>query len=312
MNIRSVAVMAVVAVVVVASLAVALVYLNGGSSEQTAGDSEFYVIDDRGKNITFEKAPKRIVSLGSSFTETIIALNAGNMIVGVDASGENIAGVPENASRLGKVSAMGMESLLAVDPDCVIIWNFPSYGGLISDMENYSIPVVALYPKSVSDTLDTMARIGSIIGSDATELVDQLQARVNAVLNVTKNIPEWSRPKVYLELSTYGMSTVGNGSLSNEIIQLAGGLNIYDKVKVNNKSNWVASIEDVLDRQPEFIIVENSSAHTNQYFIETFAATPAVDYGNVYRIEAGTLTTSPRIVEALECMAHWFHPDLFA
>jgi iron complex transport system substrate-binding protein len=300
----------IVAVLVVASAAVAVIYLSNGKGPNNT-EGSVSVVDDRGVTVNFTENPKRIVSLGSSFTEIIISLNASSTIIGVDDSSQNLTGVPSDAAKLMKPSTMSMEALVALDPDCVIIWNFPSYGTKISDMENLSIPVVAFYPKTVNDTLSTMARIGKLIGKDATSMVEHLQQRFDAVISKTKSIPESERPRVYLELASYGMSTVGNGSLSNELINLAGGLNIYDKVKVNNKTTWVASTEDVVDRNPQIIVVENSSGHSTQYFYDTFVGTDAVENSKVYRIDAGTLTTSPRIVDALEDLAHWFNPELF-
>lgn len=300
----------VVAIILVASLSVAFVLLNNGK-EPNDNVGTISVVDDRGVTVNFTKSPKRIVSLGSSFTEIIIALNANQTLIGVDDSSEKLVGVPSGVAKLMKPSTMSMEALLALEPDCVIIWNFGVYGNKISDMENYSIPVVAFYPKTVNDTLSTMARIGHMIGQDATSLVDRLQERFDAVIAKTKGIPESERPKVYLELASYGMSTVGNGSLSNELIRLAGGMNIYDTDKVGGKSTWVASTEDVVHKNPQIIVVEDSSGHSTQYFYDTFKGTNATRDEQVYRISAGTLTTSPRIVDALEDLARWFHPGLF-
>lgn len=310
MNKNGLLAIAVVTLLVVASLGAAILLLsNGKGLDNTAGTIS--VVDDRGRTVNFTESPKRIVSLGSSFTEIIITLNASQTIIGVDESSENLAGLPLGVAKLKKPSSMSMEALLDLEPDCVIIWNFPSLGTKMNDMENYSIPVVAFYPKSVNDILSTMARMGQLIGKDATDMVDQMQDRFDAVVAKTRGIAESERPKVYLELASYGMSTVGNGSLSNELINLAGGLNIYDKVKVNNKNTWVALIEDVVDKNPQFIVVEASSGHSTQYFYETFAGTDAIRDKNVYRIDAGTLTTSPRVIQALEDLAHWFHPELF-
>ncbi len=292
-------------VVIMASLAVAIMLLGGpGASEEVA---KFTIMDDRGKKIGFPDYPQRIVSLGSSFTEIIIALNEGDRLVGVDYSGAALDGLPEGITDLGKTSSLSMETLQSLEPDCVIIWNFEMYQGLIVDMEKKGLKVVALYPRSVNDTLSTMERIGEVLGTEASRLVDELHARVNAVLEKTASIPEEERTRIYLELASMGGQTVGSGTISNELIEMAGGKNIFD----DTAGNFPAIEELIKERNPQVIVVEDSSQRDNDYFYKKYGVTDAAKNGRIYRIEAGTLTTSPRIVDALEDLARWLHPELF-
>lgn len=292
-------------VVIMASLAVAIMLLGGpGASEEVA---KFTIMDDRGKKIGFPDYPQRIVSLGSSFTEIIIALNEGDRLVGVDYSGYSLDGLPESVVNLEKTSSLSMETLMDLEPDCVIIWNFRMYQVLIADMEKRGLKVVALYPKSVNDTLSTMERIGKILGTDASSLVDELQARVNAVLEKTNDLPDEERKKVFLVLASYGGQTAGNRTISNELIEMAGGRNIFgDKV-----DNFKPNKEEVLKREPDVIVVENSPLGDNKYFNDLYGDTEIVNPDQIYRIDSGMLTTSPRLVEALEQLAKWLHPELF-
>lgn len=292
-------------VVIMASLAVAIMLLGGpGASEEVA---KFTIMDDRGKKIGFPDYPQRIVSLGSSFTEIIIALNEGDRLVGVDYSGAALDGLPEGITDLGKTSSLSMETLQSLEPDCVIIWNFGMYQDMIVDMEKKGLKVVALYPRSVNDTLSTMERIGEVLGTEASRLVDELHARVNAVLEKTASIPEEERTRIYLELASMGGQTVGSGTISNELIEMAGGKNIFD----DTAGNFPASEELIKERNPQVIVVEDSSQRDNDYFYKKYGVTDAAKDGRIYRIEAGTLTTSPRIVDALEDLARWLHPELF-
>jgi len=292
-------------VVIMASLAVAIMLLGGpGASEEVA---KFTIMDDRGKKIGFPDYPQRIVSLGSSFTEIIIALNEGDRLVGVDYSGYSLDGLPESVVNLEKTSSLSMETLMDLEPDCVIIWNFRMYQDLIADMEKRGLKVVALYPKSVNDTLSTMEHIGKILGTDASSLVDELQARVNAVLEKTNDLPDEERKKVFLVLASYGGQTAGNRTISNELIEMAGGRNIFgDKV-----GNFKPYKEEVLKREPDVIVVENSPLGDNKYFNDLYGDTEIVNPDQIYRIDSGMLTTSPRLVEALEQLAKWLHPELF-
>ncbi len=305
-NKKGVFAITVVAVLIVASMAGAIILLQDAPAEDP-GDLKLTVVDDRGKSVYFADSPQTIVSLGSSFTEIIIALNESDRLVGVDYSGAALEGIPENVTDLGKTSTLSMESLLYLEPDVVIIWNFSMYASLIEDMEDKGLKVVAYYPKNVSQVLSTMERIGDMLGANATAVVDSMKARVNAVVERTASLTDDQRTRVYLELTSMSGQTVGSGTLSHELITMAGGANIF----ANSTSNFLANREHVIDRNPEVIVVENSSPHDEQYFRGAYASTDAVMNDRIHRIAAGTLTTSPRLVDALEDLARWLQPELF-
>jgi iron complex transport system substrate-binding protein len=106
-----------------------------------------------------------------------------------------------------------------------------------------------------------------------------------------------------------GGQTVGNNTMSNDLINMAGGSNIF----ANGTGNWKASTESIFDKNPDIVIIENQSAKTNQQLKDALGdSVKAVSTDKIYRIDGTTLTTSPRVVDALEQMAKWFHPDLFS
>lgn len=288
----------IVAILTIATLAGAMAFLQ-----------EIGAKDDRGKNVHFDKPPTRIVSLGSSFTEIIVELDEGDRIVGVDYSStpDKIRGVPKNVIDLGKPSSLSMETLLNLRPDCVIIWNFGMYENLITDMEKRGLKVVAYYPKTIDETFVLMERIGDILGIDASPMVNSLTDRMNVVLEKTANIPDNKRTRIYLELASMEGQTVGGGTLSNQLIELAGGKNIF----ADGTGNFMANDESIKDRDPQVIVVENSSKFETAHFYDKYGITEAAKDKRIHRIAAGTLTTSPRLVEALEDLACWLHPDLF-
>lgn len=306
MNKRAFVVIAVVAVLVVASAAVALVYLNKGSANNEFSGA-ISIVDDRGKTVNFTEAPKRIVSMGSSFTDIMVSLGGADKIVGCDYSSASVSGINANTTNLGKVATLSMDGLLALDPDVVIMWNFPSYQTPISNIEGMNISVVALYPKNVSSAMNTMELLGKLIGKDAVALVDDLESRMNNVTERTASLTDDQKVSIYLELATYGGQTVSSGTLSNELIEMAGGTNIF----ANGTGNWKASTEWIVEKNPDIIVIENSSIKTNQEIINTLGPGVTAVPDHIYRINAGTLTTSPKMVDALEDLAYWLHPELF-
>ena len=302
--------MTVVAMLVVASAAVALIYLNKGSSnDDTAGAVS--IVDNRGKTINLTEAPQRIISLGSAFTEIMFDLDAKDRVVGVDTSSAWLLGnATDHITNLGGVSSLGVESIMALDPDLVVLWNFNMYQTFITNMENSNITVATFYPKNVTTILSTIEVLGTALGekTKALEMVNGIQTRIDAVVEKTADLTVEERPKVYLELTSKGGATVGSNTMSNDLINMAGGTNIFS----NGTGNWVASTESIVEKNPDVIVIENSSSKTNDDLKATIGPTVnAVSDDKVYRIDGTTLTTSPRVVDALENMAKWFHPELF-
>jgi ABC-type Fe3+-hydroxamate transport system substrate-binding protein len=106
-------------------------------------------------------------------------------------------------------------------------------------------------------------------------------------------------------------ATVSQGSISDELIGLAGGINVFHVSPVN-KTNWVASTDSIIVANPDIIVIENSSSKTNEQMKTNLGeGVTAVDQNKIYRIDGTTLTTSPRVVDALDQLAKWFHPELY-
>lgn len=302
--------MVVVSLLLMASLAAAFALLNDGAGGKE-GTGPITVMDDRGKNVTMAKAPEKIVSLGSAFTEIIFDLNSSEKLVGVDASSMwLVEGAGHDIADLGSVSSLSVESVLALNADCVVIWNFNMYQTLIGNLENVNIAVLAFYPKNVTGILSTITVLGTAIGEKdkAVDMVAEMQEIIDGIVLKTSSVPEDQKPRVYLELKSMDGQTVGSGTMSDQLIAMAGGVNIFN----DRTGNWRASPESIVGENPTVIIIEDQSSKTNDRLaLELGPSVDAVKSDKIYRIDGSTLTTSPGVVKALQNMAKWFHPELF-
>jgi iron complex transport system substrate-binding protein len=185
------------------------------------------------------------------------------------------------------------------------------YSTFINNMESSGLKVAAFYPKNVTTILHTIEVMGEAIGEKdkADAMVADMEARIDAVVEKTANLSDSEKPRIYLELMSKGGQTVGAGTMSNDLIEMAGGVNVFN----NGTGNWKASVESIVEKNPDIIVIEDQSSKTNDDLKASIGPTvTAVSGDKVYRIDGTTLTTSPRVVDALEQMADWFHPELFA
>ena len=263
------------------------------------------IIDGIGRIVTIPSTPERIVSLASSATETLYALGAGDKVVGRDKYSkypDEVANVPE----VGSGSSPNLEMIIGLEPDVLFAWPY-SRDAIIS-LEN-KMSVVYIDPGSVNDVLDTIRMIGLITGktSEAENLTAEMQSKIDAITEITDELNKTQRPLVYYELGT--MKTTGPGTFTNELIFMAGGINLAADEPVRYP---ILSSEYIIEQNPDVIVIVSYGASIEEVKNrDGWQNINAVRNDRVYKIDTNIVTSNPRLVQGLEQFAKWFHPDLF-
>lgn len=268
----------------------------------------------------------RIVSLSAACTEIIYAVGAGDKLVGVDqssvdyalAGNETFKGAPGqledypvdifNKTNVGKASNPNMEFIVSLHPDIVFAWWYNTdVNKRIGDL---GIPVVTVNPQNVSDVFHLIKTVGALVGksAEAEAVISEMEMRIDAIAEKVSNLIEEERPLVYYELGT-ALKTVGPGTFTNELISMAGGINIAANESVRYP---LLSNEYIIEKNPDVIVVVSYGASVDEIKNrEGWQNIDAVKNDRVYAIESGWVTASPRLVLGLEQFAQWFHPELF-
>lgn len=267
-------------------------------------DNPFTIRDERGKNITFASTPTRIVSLGSSFTEVLFAIEAQGQVVGVDSS-SNYPAAALNKTNVGSFYTLNKEMVVAQNPDCIITWAWAM--ATIESLESSGYKVVAYNPASVNGVMKVVSSIGNLTGHrpEAGKLVQNMTERITQVTERVKSISESAKVKVYFELRS--TKSVGPGSIANEMIALAGGINIYANSTIRYP---IFNSEYIIGANPDIIVIENQSTKTTPQIESTpgWSAITAVQDHCVFRINGEQVSATPRLVIAIEQMVEWFYP----
>ena len=265
------------------------------------------IIDGAGRVVTIPKTPQRIVSIASAATETLYAIGCGDEIVGRDKYSDYPPEVQEKPS-VGSGSQLDVEAVLGLEPDLVIAWWFSREA--ISTLEDKGLTVLAINPRSVDGVLDTIRTLGLVTGhlEEAESLIAEMQARIDEVKAGVKDIPKEDRPLVYYELTT-PMKTTGPGTFTNELIFMAGGINIAADEPVRYP---ILSEEYIIERNPDVIVIVSGGASVDEVKGRAgWQNIKAVQDDRVYTIDTHLVTSNPRIVQGLEQFARWFHPELW-
>lgn len=193
---KGVMIVAVVIVVILASIIGAFTLMSNGNDNTTG---MLTIKDDRGKDVNITKYPQRIVSLGTSFIEILFATGADGQVVGVDKTSTYPAGALSK-TNVGSFYTLNADNVTALEPDRVITWTFAT--STISTLEGLGFPVIAYNPTSISDTMRVIKSIGNAIGksSAANDVVDLMQQRIDGITGKVAGISQENKLKVYFEL----------------------------------------------------------------------------------------------------------------
>src|SRR4051812_47686422 len=121
-----------------------------------AAGAPITVKDDRGVSVTVQQAPRRVVTLLPSLTETVCQLGACGRVVGVD----DFSNWPDAVGKLphvGGLNDVNIERVVALKPDVVLL---SSTARALPRLQQLNIPVVGLDIK----TLDDVRRVSRIVG----------------------------------------------------------------------------------------------------------------------------------------------------
>lgn len=264
-------------------------------------------------------APTRIVSLVPSATEMLFAIGAGPRVVGVSSYDT----YPPQVKMLPAVGALvdpDLERILSLKPDLVVI--YASQSDLKTQLSRAGIAVFEYRHQGLADVLTTIVQLGDRAGerASATHLADTLQRGLD---DVRRKVAGRPRPRTLLvfgreRLALRGIYASGGVGFLNDMLELAGGANVFADIK---QQNVQASTEQILAVRPDVILEVRATnegwpagdrdAEVNVW--KTLASVPAVRDGRViYLSDDRLVIPGPRIVDGVRLMAKALHPAAFA
>jgi iron complex transport system substrate-binding protein len=266
-------------------------------------------VDDTGRKISLAKTPVRIVSLAPSITEMLFAIGAGGQVAGVT----QFCDFPPDAAKKPKVGYANpnLESLVAMQPDLILAPKEFQKPDLLASLDNLHIPLFILSGETIDDIFSHMQAIGRMTDhqAEAAALVMDVRRQIAAVRQRVEGQPP---VRVLYVLNSQPLITVGPGSFIDQLIGLAGGLNIAAKGGVPYPR---LSMETVLAEDPEVLVFPVGQAEGipeyEQQAWQKWSGLSAIKQARTHQISADLLNRpGPRIGQALERLAILLHPTL--
>lgn len=296
-------------------------------------DNTLYEIVDAANNkIKLEKVPERIVSLDAVTTEAVCELGLVSNIVGVtsDAGVHDVTnfiygmnfdiGYPDQlkaqiangkTTLVGSYSSWTTDQVMMSNPDLVIIpgtANNLNKMALLQEMGITCLVVNNAY-NSINVIYENMMLLGKALGkSDRAEMfVDSMKRVVEHIYSTCKGF----EGKDVIVIGCWGTTLYAyNTSHLRHVILREMGCT----TKMAGDATGVVTVENVLEHQPDVIIIGAVEASTNISVVKKmFESDPlwgevkAMKTGQIYYLEypctQATSYTSPHIVHGIALMA---------
>ncbi|TDB88662.1 ABC transporter substrate-binding protein [Actinomadura sp. KC216] len=319
-------------------VAVVLVWVSGcGGDTGRAGDDRAgaapsgfpATVANCGVTTTYQRPPKRAVSLNQHATEVMLALDLEKSMVGTGYLDDRI--LPEFRAAYDRVKVLSKEypsyeALLEAEPDFV-------YGGWASTFEDgrsraalkkagidthLNIEECPKGPVTMATVEEEIRTVAKIFG-----VPDRAERRIAALRAVLERVkarlaePAPAATPVRVAVYDSGDKTVytaGGAGIGNEIIRLAGGTNLFSDV---SKAYGDVSFEQLAARAPEAIVIYDygdQPAEDKKRFLLSSPAlkdVPAIRNKRFAVLPLSSTVTGVRAASAVESLARQLHPDRF-
>jgi iron complex transport system substrate-binding protein len=158
----------------------------------------------------------------------------------------------EKKPRVGGLINPDIEKIISMHPDLVITYGTQEL--LRQHLQSVGIPMFPYVHGNVEQTLKFMLDLGNTVGvaPNAQEVVGEIRRTFD---DVRAHAPPIA-PRVLLvhsrESGTLGsFYTVGRRAFQNDLIEIAGGRNIFNDV---DQETIQPALEEVISRKPEIIV----------------------------------------------------------
>jgi iron complex transport system substrate-binding protein len=257
--------------------------------------------------------PARIVSTSPSITETLFALGLGDKVVGVSA----YCRFPPQVAKLPKVGSFlkpDAELIAGLRPDLVVVHEVGN--GLDRRLASLRIPFIVVERGTLASAYSSMRQIAAAAGvpERADVLVADVQRRLDAIRREGSARP---KPRVLFIIGRRpgqlaDLIGIGPGSYINELIEIAGGINV---MAIAGQPEYPRiSMETVLRLNPDVIVDTVDMGDTdaerrerqpvNERLWSAYGMLTAVRTRQVHAATTDALVVpGPRVVEAAAWVA---------
>ena len=227
------------------------------------------IVDDLGFTVTVKSTIRRVVSLVPTNSEMVCLLDCERL-----KGGTRYDKFPLELRRriqLKQIDIIGggfdanLEKIVRLQPD-LILTNGPTQQRFAVPLKNMGYSVVSLWPRDMDGLVKDFLLLGELLEQEqrAQSFLDDMRKRFHAISTKAKDHP---KKRVYLQMWTEPLITVGKASFTDWLVGAAGGVNVFGDLSFDSGQ---IGLESLIQRNPEVLIFLAEQAP----FVKTLAWRP--------------------------------------
>ena len=211
------------------------------------------IVDDLGFKVTVGDEIRRVVSLVPTNSEMVCLLDCELLKGGTryDAFPQELKArrAAQQVAVVGGGFDANLESIVRLRPD-LILTNGPTQQRFAVPLRNLGYPVLSVWPRDMVGLKRSFLLLAALLRREekAGELIDDMERRFAAIQARTLNK---AKKRVYLQMWTEPLITVGKHSFPDWLVSAAGGVNIFGDLPFDSGQ---VSLEALIRRDPEVLI----------------------------------------------------------
>lgn len=246
----------------------------------------------------------RVVSLVPTLTESLIALGAGDALVGIGKFDPDVPDRPE-IPRLGDAFSVSLEALTALEPDIVLV-NSVKLAARLEPLRG-DVRVEILPTDRLEDVFAAIERLGEITARPlaARTLTDRVESALTAARGRAAE-RAGPPPSVLVVVQRRPLYTAGAHSYLHELLGAVGAKNAAGDLA----EAWpVISEESVVARAPDIVLDASSGTSDPDAAPEPLTGLDGVRLVVLGAESEPLFRAGPRVPEALELLERLLYAD---
>jgi iron complex transport system substrate-binding protein len=269
------------------------------------------VTDETGRNVRIPQTVRRIVSLVPSLTETVYALGLQDNLVG-DTDCCDYPPEAQKKIRVGGIMNPSLEEIVTLHPDVVLMKKGLNRIETVQALDSLGIPVYGTDPHNVDEIMASVQKLADLLGAPEAgiSVVGEMQRRLE---DLHQRLGSRAAKRVLFVVWTQPLISVGKDSFIADALHHAGGASVVD-----SEQSWPqVNLEEIVRLQPDFLVFAVTHSEDAPHEIERLGTLPgwrmleAVSNHRYAVISEAVNRPAPRIVSAIEDLAHQLHPEAF-
>lgn len=293
-----------------------------GDGGEAANDYAALTLDNYGREITIEKLPQKVLTLGPNCSELFVALGLGDKIIGNTLDNHSRGPLPEYADAYSKIPELNYtsatrEAVVSSGADFIygIDWEFGGEGLDVDELAQYGMTTYMNSATTLDQIYQEITDLGKIfqIEDRAKAFIDDQKVRIKEVEDKVK---DQTPVKVLVyDSGGEGVFTCTGTNFETLLIEKAGGKNVFDDI---TEKQWTTvSYEEVLKRNPDIILIHDYDSPSLEEKIAAIKSDPALAQLDCVKNERFAVITlesvlpGDRMAYSVESLSKTFYPTLF-